>query len=303
MSTWAIVLAGGEGTRMASFLRARLGEKRPKQYCVLYRDASMLEHTWQRASQVASSERIVTVIGRGHRNYLPERTVGKILEQPEARGTAAGTFLAASYIRLQDPHARLAILPSDHFVWPEDSLVRQIEQAVEALNLLNQGIVLVGAKASRPAADYGWIQIGEEILVPQCRLTFHQVLGFVEKPDQKQAETLYRHGALWNTMIAVTPLPRFWSLAQSVFPDMISVLERLGGAYHSGSHPHPSIIDDYWQLKERDYSKDFLELLAHECTALMLRDVYWSDWGEPERVLETLSEMEIESALKPAIVT
>ena len=49
---WAIILAGGEGTRLSEFVFDRLGERRPKQYCRLLGERSMLEHTIGRARRL-----------------------------------------------------------------------------------------------------------------------------------------------------------------------------------------------------------------------------------------------------------
>ena len=68
---WGLILAGGEGTRMQPFIEAWLGEKRPKQYCVFTGTRSMIGHTVDRARALVSTDHVVTVIGRGHRDWVP----------------------------------------------------------------------------------------------------------------------------------------------------------------------------------------------------------------------------------------
>ena len=46
---WGIVLAGGEGSRIQHFLKEEFGLERPKQYCAILGNRSMLRHTIERA--------------------------------------------------------------------------------------------------------------------------------------------------------------------------------------------------------------------------------------------------------------
>lgn len=69
---WAVVLAGGEGTRLQSFVRHVLGHARPKQFCRIVGSRSMLRHTWDRAARVVDPGRIVTIVTAGQERYLDE---------------------------------------------------------------------------------------------------------------------------------------------------------------------------------------------------------------------------------------
>ncbi|RPJ83235.1 MAG: hypothetical protein EHM18_14670, partial [Acidobacteria bacterium] len=125
---WAVVLAGGEGERMRPLIQSWLGCARPKQYCTFVGTRSMLRHTIDRTNRVVIANQIVTVIGNNHLTHLRAGlgnavSSGRILEQPIARGTGAGVFLAATYVMAADPNATFVILPSDHFVYPEPLFV------------------------------------------------------------------------------------------------------------------------------------------------------------------------------------
>src|SRR5690242_6857195 len=116
---WAVVLAGGEGRRMRPFIEAWLGESRPKQFCTFTGSRSMLEMTLERAHRLVGPEHVVTVLGKGHREWLPEsyRTIfgGMVLEQPGDFGTAAGLLAGLAYILEQDVDATVLVLPADQF--------------------------------------------------------------------------------------------------------------------------------------------------------------------------------------------
>src|SRR2546425_11401140 len=80
-SQWGIILAGGDGTRLRSLTRRIAGDERPKQFCRLLGDKTLLEQTRQRAMRLLSPQRTFTVVVRRHEGfYAPrseERRVGK----------------------------------------------------------------------------------------------------------------------------------------------------------------------------------------------------------------------------------
>lgn len=44
----------------------------------------------------------------------------------------------------------------------------------------------------------------------------------------------------------------------------------------------------YRELPILDFSSDVLEPASRKLMVLEMKDVVWSDWGRPERILETL---------------
>ncbi|PYN83200.1 MAG: hypothetical protein DMD96_03335 [Candidatus Rokuibacteriota bacterium] len=61
-----IILAGGDGTRLASLTRRLAGDGRPKQFCRLIGDDTLLAQTRRRARVLIAPERLLTVVTRHH---------------------------------------------------------------------------------------------------------------------------------------------------------------------------------------------------------------------------------------------
>lgn len=98
---WSIVLAGGEGTRLAPMIRQWLGEDRPKQYCTFTGTRSMLQHTVDRADILADPSRRVTVVGASHEETARSQLHGRggvLVVQPANCDTAPGVFLPLTHI-------------------------------------------------------------------------------------------------------------------------------------------------------------------------------------------------------------
>ena len=132
MSTWALVLAAGEGSRLRA-LTTTNGVAVPKQFCSLHDGPSLLQEALHRAEAVAPRQRICTIVAEQHRRWwqgplwsLPSQN---IIVQPENRGTAAGLLLPLLHIEARDPQARVVVLPSDHYVRDEATLARSLRNA------------------------------------------------------------------------------------------------------------------------------------------------------------------------------
>lgn len=48
---WAVILAGGDGTRLKSLTRKIAGDERPKQFCSVLGGETLLEETQRRAGR------------------------------------------------------------------------------------------------------------------------------------------------------------------------------------------------------------------------------------------------------------
>ena len=65
----AIILAGGNGTRLLSLARKATGRDTPKQFCPLFGDETLLEETRRRVALVVPPSRTMTVLAREHESY------------------------------------------------------------------------------------------------------------------------------------------------------------------------------------------------------------------------------------------
>ena len=72
---------------------------------------------------------------------MPRRNV---IVQPQNRGTAIGLLLPLLHIARRDPHARVVILPSDHYVRDEAVLARALRRAVTRLANDAENLWLLG---------------------------------------------------------------------------------------------------------------------------------------------------------------
>ena len=290
---WSIILAGGEGTRIRHMVEQWLGYHKPKQFCAFTGKRSMLQHTWDRADQLTLPQQKVTVVGQEHRrevwSQFNNRRVGKVVVQPRNCDTAAGVFLPLTYIRAQNPEATVVIYPSDHFVFPEKPFMETVHRAVKTAEFQADRVILVGVFPTSLELEYGWIfpgkSLGWNAGSPVC-----EVKSFLEKPERANAQAAMEAGALWNTMVMAGKIETLWNLGRRCFPDLMDLFEKLGPSI--GTPEEGQVLESIYRgMPTRNFSSDLLQQIPDQVGVVELRKVTWSDWGRPERILETLQTL------------
>lgn len=291
---WAVVLAGGEGTRLQSFLRQALGHARPKQFCRIIGSRSMLRHTWDRALRVVASDRIVTAITAGQEPYLDEEAVhgmpDHVLVQPANRDNAPGLLLALLWIARRSPGATVLVFPADHFVGDEERFAGHVRATLSAAQYWPDRLALLGVEADGPDGSYGWIAPGQPLAGdPQAEL--YAVRRFWEKPDPRTAAHLFACGHFWNTLVMAGRVTAYLSLAAAWVPEVLGPLRTVAPSLGTPAAP-AALAAVYDRIPRTNLSRALLARCRGNLMVLAARGVCWSDWGEPDRILRTLRRID-----------
>lgn len=288
--TWVIILAGGEGKRLASLTRALYGADVPKQFAVLCGQRSLLQETVERAAILGDLARTVVVVTRHHeplaRQQLAPYPGVHVIVQPASLDTGPGLLLPLAYVRARSPSARVVVLPADHHVPNLEPLRRALERAA-ANREGRRRVAMVGVEADRPETEYGWIIPGERI-AGRDREAVWTVRRFVEKPTEDVARRLRARGAVWNTFIATGPVAAFWDLARPRLPRHVLGFEQW--AARSGQAGCAERLRSlYAALPPANWSVDVVAPSRSSRLGLVaMSGSGWSDWGSPRRVFESL---------------
>jgi mannose-1-phosphate guanylyltransferase len=291
---WIVVLAGGDGRRLEAFIRTALGATRPKQFCRIIGQRSMLQHTWDRARRLAPAHRVVTVITAGQEKFVAAEAAqgipGRVLVQPANRETGPGLLLPLLWIAHRQPDASLAVFPADHFVWEESRFLAQVAEAVVMSRRKPDRIVLLGMEPEGPETGYGWIEPG----VPCHGVLPHQevfaVAKFWEKPNGDLARRLQTEGCLWNSFVMAGTAHAFLRLVHVHHPDVVETLQA-ASQWFDTSAERAAVAAAYRRLRPMDFSRDVLEPGRDALMVQAARGITWSDWGEPERSLQTIQQI------------
>ena len=292
-SWWALVLAGGDGVRLRALTRRIAGDERPKQFCDILGQATVLEQTITRAEMVIPSDQILVAVVRAHERFytplLADISPRCMVIQPENRGSAPAILYALLRLLTMAPEGPVAIFPSDHYVSDDRVFMAHVDGALAMVVSRPELAIVLGIAPDTDEVEYGWIEAGEMIGEASAWPLF-KVRSFWEKPLRAFADTLRAGGCFWNSFVIAAYPSLLISLIRRAIPTLfdafVTVESRVSTPWEA-----ESIRRLYSALPPADFSKDVLTPRAADLAVLPVKGVTWSDLGEPRRVMATLARM------------
>jgi mannose-1-phosphate guanylyltransferase len=149
-SAWAVVLAGGSGTRVQNLTRKIEGDQRPKQFCRMLGGRSLLGDTRERLRPIFPEDRTFFVMTKAHEMFYTEELSdvdsSRIVAQPLNRGTGVAVIVALLRVLQEDANAVVAFFPSDHYFADNAAFVATVQSAIGAATKQTESIILLGAQ-------------------------------------------------------------------------------------------------------------------------------------------------------------
>jgi mannose-1-phosphate guanylyltransferase len=217
---WAVVLAGGSGTRFWPLSTPQ----NPKQLLPLTGSTSTAEESIDRLAGLVPKERILVVTGAGLADRLRERLnlpAPNILVEPRAASTAPALIWATAEAQRRDPDAEVLSLHADWAIGDGAAFRRTADMALTTARRYER-LVTVGVVPSRPETGYGYIVPG-----PPLGNGARMVARFSEKPDAATALDLMAAGALWNSGLFAWTAERLLLEAEAHTPEVAPHLPAL----------------------------------------------------------------------------
>ncbi|MCC7487779.1 MAG: mannose-1-phosphate guanylyltransferase/mannose-6-phosphate isomerase [Burkholderiales bacterium] len=268
---YAVILAGGSGTRLWPLSRAAM----PKQLLALDGKETLLQQTARRLAPRVEPARVVTVTHADHRfevagqlHAVDARLADGVLAEPMGRNTLPAIAWAAARIARDAPDAVVGVFSSDHAV-ADSAAFLAAWQAAEAAAEAGC-IALFGMRPTEPATGYGYIEAGD--FLPAAAPGVRRVARFVEKPDLETAKGfLARGNYFWNGGMFVFRADRFLATLERCQPALHAALPALAGgerfAPAKAYRDLPNTSIDYGVLEHADN------------VAVVPVEMGWSDLG------------------------
>lgn len=288
---WAIILAGGDGIRLRPLTEVIAGDGRPKQFCSILGNDTLVAQTRRRAALAVPPTQILFALTLTHERFynslLKDVSDRQLVVQPRNAGTAPAILYSLLRLLHLDPNATVVLLPSDHFVSDDNAFATNVESAFESVSLREDLVILLGIKPEGPETEYGWIEPVSRGLVRNPD-TLSWVRRFWEKPGPEFASALMKRGCLWNSFVMVGKVPAFLRMIQQTAPELLSRFRAIESCFDTPDE-EKSVRELYGELPDVSFSQDVLAARPPNLAVLPVTGVTWNDLGKPKRVVSTMT--------------
>ena len=300
-STYALILAGGSGTRFWPLSR----NEKPKQLLDLFGNGTLLEHAIARLEGLVPKENILILTNalqldavRATASMLPP---GNIIAEPAKRDTAPAVALGVGLVAARHPDAVMMVLPADQLIQDTAGFREVMTDALRTARH-SESLVTIGIQPTWPCPSYGYIERGDVAEIPglECKHQPHRVKRFREKPNPTLAEEFLRQGGFsWNAGMFVWKVSTVTAQLAEYAPELADFIGQLKKSDNIGE----TIASAFPQLPAR--SIDYALMEHSKCVYNIEATFDWDDvgswisvakylqnFGDENRANETITQLE-----------
>ncbi|MBI3941481.1 MAG: mannose-1-phosphate guanylyltransferase [Chloroflexi bacterium] len=283
---YAVILAGGVGTRLWPLSRSRL----PKQLLPLVRrNTTMLQITLERILPLIPADQVFVLTNESYvplvQEQLPQLSPENVFGEPAGRGTAPAIAAGALLVQQRNPQGIMFSLHADHHIEDEPAF-RQVLQAAADVAAENY-LVTLGITPTGPETGYGYIKQGP-VIGTYRQITAYRIAQFIEKPDLETATAfLAEQIYLWNSGIFTWRVDQIIQEMERLLPELMAPMHRMASAL--GTPDQNRMVAEVWpELPNVTIDRGVME--HTDRAAMVPANVGWNDVGSWEAVYHLISQ-------------
>ena len=285
---YCVILAGGAGTRLWPMSRM----EKPKQFLdVLGTGKSLLQMTYERFASFVDTDNIIIVTNEAHRQIVVDQIPGvkyeNILMEPMRRNTVPAVTWAVLEVMRRCPDGRLIVSPSDQNIADFEAFRTDVLRGLDFVGTHNV-LLTLGAKPSRPAVSYGYIQMAD---AEPDEKDIYKVRSFTEKPEEDFAKIFYESGEfLWNTGLFLLSARSFINAVEKASPEFYGIVKEVIAKYQEGEYIADLLMELFTKCPNLSLEQSVLEKADN--VDVMLCHFGWADIGTWEALHNMLPKSE-----------
>ena len=286
MARYAMIMAGGSGTRLWPMSRAAM----PKQLVPFIDGRSLLRIAGERIEGLVPAQRRLVCAAEAYRGLVLDSVPGldpaNMLGEPVGRDTLNAVGFTAAVLAARDPDAVFCVLTADHLITPQATFEACMQTGFALVEADPSRFVTFAINPTHPATGYGYVEYGDA--VPGFAPAVH-CRRFVEKPDIKRAQEYVSSGRFgWNSGMFVLQARAVLEAIARFRPDNHAGLMRIHDAAAAGSDVAGVVAQVYPSLPKVSVDVALMEPASVDpswsvCTVPMpvdWKDVgSWPSWG------------------------
>jgi mannose-1-phosphate guanylyltransferase len=287
---YAVVVAGGSGTRLWPLSRERL----PKQIQTLTGEQSLIAETVERLRGVVPAEQIFVSTTRNYadliKEQLPAIPTANFIVEPQAHGTSAAFTLFAEELFQRDPAAVVFSLASDHKVTEVDRFQDTLRECFEFVESHPEQIALVGIKPTRPDPELGYIKARRKVVDKAHNA--RAVEKFIEKPRISTAAVyLTSDDYYWNAAYYCFTAKTLLEAYDDADPSLVESIRRYRATGDTA---------DYLAAPRKVHEIEFIDSGKYPL-AVIPAEFAWSDIGNWHSLIALLEHDDETEANDPSL--
>src|SRR6478672_7745338 len=275
---YAVIVAGGKGTRLWPMSREEL----PKQMQKMVSDKTLIEETVDRIADVVPYDHIYISTTENYTDkiaaLLPNISRDNFIIEPARRGTVAAFAYLADTIYERDPEAIVFSLASDHSIPDHEPFQQTIRDSLAEIDKDPGSIALVGVTPTQPDTGLGYIKVDKKL---QDEPEIYSVEKFVEKPSLTVARKYVRSGEYyWNAAYYCFKAATLIDAYDETDPEIMKYVR----AYRASGKP-----EDFMKIPEKTHEIEIINAKKFPLK-LVPGSFTWSDIGNWGALHDLLAE-------------
>lgn len=280
MARYAMIMAGGSGTRLWPMSRAAM----PKQLVPFINGRSLLELAGERIAGLVPAERRLVCAADAYRNQVLAAVPGleprNFLGEPIGRDTLNAVGFTAAVLAARDADAVFCVLTADHVITPQATFEACMQTGFALVEADPSRFATFAIAPNHPSTAYGYIEFGDPVpgFAPAVRCK-----RFVEKPNIKRAQEFMTSGRFgWNSGMFVLHAGTVLRAIERFCPANHAGIMRIRDAAATGGNVSHAVAAVYQHLPKVSVDVALMEPASVDASlsvATVPMPVDWKDVG------------------------